>query len=190
MLNMHLNQLFIRCVYVNNLQLKSVPLELILEEYQKIPAKKDTSAKDTSSQALKEKTRRLVRDSGPRIGGRKVSLTTSSIKEPGEQSVKVGNSYLAEIGSSKERSTPLWEHAQRRFPPHGKTAEEKVAKHIKDLKGSGKIRRRSSESVSVVSSTNPYVQRAIVARKPTNPDFNKSKNKRTQTKAATILPPP
>ena len=44
---------------------------------------------------------------------------------------------MAKFGSSKERATPLKDYAHRRVLPYGKTvktAEEQVAKHIKEIK--------------------------------------------------------
>ena len=71
-----------------------------------------------------------------------------------------------------------------------KTTEEKAATHNKELKekwtGENKIRRRSSEVVPSASSKNSNIQRAIVARKPTKPEFSKAWKMKTQIKAPRI----
>ena len=83
----------------------------------------------------------------------KVGPTTSVIKEPHKQEVRVRNSDIAKIGTRAERDTNL---AQRKI--NEQTIEHKIYKHKRDLirknTGDKKIKRnrRQSDDVSVVSS--------------------------------------
>ena len=103
----------------------------------------------------------------------KFSPTTTIINEPGRSPVKVRDSDLAKFGTKTERSTNLWTYAQRRPAPYEQTTETKIAKHSNNLKkqkrGEIKIRHRHRDTLSVVSSVNSNVARAMTVRKPAKP---------------------
>ena len=89
----------------------------------------------------------------------KVSPTTSVIKEPHKQEVRVRNSDIAKFGTRAERDTDLAQYIERRPKKiNEKTIEHKIYKHKRDLirknTGDKKIKRnrRQSDDVSVVSS--------------------------------------
>ena len=89
----------------------------------------------------------------------KVSLTTSVIKEPNRQEVRVRNSDIAKFGTRAERDTDLTQYIERRPKKiNEKTIEQKIYKHKRDLirknTGDKKIKRnrKQSDDVSVVSS--------------------------------------
>ena len=89
----------------------------------------------------------------------KVSPTTSVIKEPHKQEVRVRNSDIAKFGTRAERETELTQYIERRPKKiNEKTLEQKIQKHKRDLirknTGDKKIKRnrRQTDDVSVVSS--------------------------------------
>ena len=89
----------------------------------------------------------------------KVSPTTSVIKEPHKQEVRVRNSDIAKFGTRAERDTDLAQYIERTPKKiNEKTIEHKIYKHKSDLirknTGDKKIKRnrRQSDDVSVVSS--------------------------------------
>ena len=89
----------------------------------------------------------------------KVSPTTSVIKEPNRQEVRVRNSYIAKFGMRAEQDTDLSQYIER-WPKkiNDKTIEQKTYKHKRDLirknTGDKKIKRnrKQFDDVSVVSS--------------------------------------
>ena len=109
-----------------------------------------------------------------------LSPTTTIFNEPGRSPVKVRDSDLAKFGTKTERSTNLWVYAQQRPAPYEKTTEFKIAKHSNDLKkqkrGEIKIRYRQRDTISVVSSINSNVSRALMVRKPTKPQHKRRQN--------------
>ena len=89
----------------------------------------------------------------------KVSPTTSVIKEPQKQEVRVRNSDIAKFGTRAERETELTQYIERRPKKiNEKTLEQKIQKHkralIRKNTGDKKIKRnkRQTDDVSVVSS--------------------------------------
>ena len=89
----------------------------------------------------------------------KVSPTTSVIKEPHKQEVRVRNADIAKFGTRTERETELTQYIERRPKKiNEKTLEQKNQKHKRDLirknTGDKKIKRnrRQTDDVSVVSS--------------------------------------
>ena len=89
----------------------------------------------------------------------KVSPTTSVIKEPNRQEVRVRNSDISKFGTRAERDTDLIQYIDRRPKKiNEKTIEQKIYKHERDLirknTGDKKIKRnrKQSDDVSVVSS--------------------------------------
>ena len=89
----------------------------------------------------------------------KVSPTTSVIKEPHKQEVRVRNSDIAKFVTRTERDTDLAQYIERRpKKTNEQTIEHKIYKHKRDLirKNTGdkniKRNRRQSDDVSVVSS--------------------------------------
>ena len=89
----------------------------------------------------------------------KVSPTTSAIKEPHKQKVRVRNSDIAKFGTRAQRETELTQYIERRPKKiNEKTLEQKLQKHKRDLirknTGDKKIKRnkRQTDDVSVVSS--------------------------------------
>ena len=89
----------------------------------------------------------------------KVSPTTSVIKEPNRQEVRVRNSDIAKFGTRAERDTDLTQYIERRPKKISeKTIEQKIHKHKRDLirKNTGekktKRSRKQAYDVSVVSS--------------------------------------
>ena len=90
---------------------------------------------------------------------RKISPTTSVIKEPNRQEVCVRNSDIAKFGTKAERDTDLGQYIQRRPKTiYEKTIEQKIKKHKRDLvrknTGDKKIKRnkKQSDDIGVVSS--------------------------------------
>ena len=110
----------------------------------------------------------------------KVSPTTSVIKEPHKQEVRVRNSDIAKFGTRAERDTDLAQCIERRTEKiNEKTIEHKIYKHKRDLirknTGDKKIKRRQSDDVSVVSSGRSCISSASnIARslKMRNPKRN------------------
>ena len=89
----------------------------------------------------------------------KVSPTTSVIKEPNRQEVRVRTSDIAKFGTKAERDTELTKYVERRPKKISeKTFEQKTNKHRRDLirknTGDKKIKRnrKQADDVSVVSS--------------------------------------
>ena len=90
----------------------------------------------------------------------KVSPTTSVIKEPNRQKVRVRNSDIAKFGTKTERDTELTQYIERRPKKiyEKKTIEQKINKHRRDLirknTGDKKIKRnrKQADDISVVSS--------------------------------------
>ena len=88
-----------------------------------------------------------------------MSPTTSVIKEPNRQEVRVRNSDIAKFGTRAERDTDLSQYIERRPKKiDEKTIEQKKYKHKRDLirknTGDKKIKRnrKQSDDVSAVSS--------------------------------------
>ena len=64
----------------------------------------------------------------------KVSPTTSVIKEPNRQEIRVRNSDIAKFGTKAERDTDLTQYIERRPKKiYEKTIEQKINKHRRDL---------------------------------------------------------
>ena len=89
----------------------------------------------------------------------KVSPTTSVIKEPNRQELRVGNSDIANFGTKAERDTELTQYVERRPKKISeKTIGQKINKHRRDLirknTGDKKIKRnrKQADDISVVSS--------------------------------------
>ena len=120
--------------------------------------------------------------------------TTTIINEPGRSPVKVRNTDLAKFGTKAERSTNLWMYAQRRPAPYEQTTETKIAKHSNDLKrqkrGEIKIRHRQLDAISVVSSINSNVSRALTVRKPVKPQPKRRRNPNITEPSDTALTSP
>ena len=103
----------------------------------------------------------------------KSSPTTTIINGPGRSPVKVRDSDLAKFGTKAERAKNFWTYAQRRPAPYGQTTDTKTAKHSNDLKKHKRretnFRHRQRDTLSVVSSVNSNVTRALTVRKPSKP---------------------
>ena len=89
----------------------------------------------------------------------KVSPTTSVMKEPNRQEVRVRNYDIAKLGTRAERDTDLTQYIERRPKKISeKTIEQKIHKHKRDLirknTGDKKIKRnrKQADDDSVVSS--------------------------------------
>ena len=89
----------------------------------------------------------------------KISPTTSVIKEPSRQEVRLRNSDIAKFGTKAERDKDLGQYIERRPKEiYGKTVEQKIIKHRRDLVrmnlGDKKIKRnkKQADDLSVVSS--------------------------------------
>ena len=71
-------------------------------------------------------------------------------------------------------------YAQRRPAPYEQTTETKIANYSNDLKrqkrGEIKIRHRQRDNISVVSSVNSNVSRALTVRKPVKPQHKRRRN--------------
>ena len=116
----------------------------------------------------------------------KISPTTSVIKEPYKQEVRVRNSDIAKFGARAERETKLIEYIDRRPQKiTEKTLEQKIQLHKKDLirknTGDKKIKRnkRQADDVSIVSSgrscisTTRNIARSLKMRIPKrNPKYD------------------
>ena len=63
---------------------------------------------------------------------------------------------------------------------------KRIRKLEKNLKGKIKFRRRSFELVSVLELTISNIQRAVVARKPTEQELYESSNKKAKFRSATV----
>ena len=97
----------------------------------------------------------------------KVSPTTSVIKEPHKQEVRVRNSDIAKFGTRAESDTDLAQYIERRPKKiNEQTIKHKIYKHKRDLirknTGDKKIKRnrRQSDDVSVVSSRRSCISSA------------------------------
>ena len=89
----------------------------------------------------------------------KISPTTSVIKEPNRQEVRVQNSDIAKFGTKAERDTDLGQNIERISKKiYEKTIEQKIKEHRRGLvrknTGDKKIKRnkKQSDDISVVSS--------------------------------------
>ena len=98
----------------------------------------------------------------------KVSPTTSVIKEPNRQEVRVRNSDIAKFGTRAEKDTDQTQYIERRPKKiNEKTIEQKIHKHKRDLirknTGDKKIKRNrmQADDVSVVSSGRSCISSAI-----------------------------
>ena len=109
---------------------------------------------------------------GSTVGKR--SPTTSVIKEPNRQEVRVRNSDIANFGTKNERDTELSQYIERRLKKISeKTLEQKITNHRRDLirkdLGSKKIKRnkKPADDVSVISSGRSCISTTSnVARSP------------------------
>ena len=64
----------------------------------------------------------------------KVSPTTSVIKEPNRQEVRLRNSDIANFGTKAERNLDLGQYIERRpMKIYEKTVEQKIVKHRREL---------------------------------------------------------
>ena len=88
----------------------------------------------------------------------KVSPTTSVIKEPNREEVRVRNSDIAKFGTNTERDSNLGQYIERRPKKiYKKTVKQKIVKHRRDLvrnsRGDKKIKRnkKQADDISVVS---------------------------------------
>ena len=93
--------------------------------------------------------------SGSTVG--KISPTTSVIKEPNRQEVRVRNSDIAEFGTKNERDTELGQYIELRPKKISeKTLEQKTTNHRRDLirkaLGSKKIKRNKVQLMMSVLS--------------------------------------
>ena len=126
----------------------------------------------------------------------KVSPTTSVIKEPNRQEVRMRNSDIAKFGTKAERDSDLGQYIERRPKKiYEKTVKQKIVKHRRDLVrknlGYKKIKRNKKQAVdiSVVSSgrscisTASNVARSLKMRIPKqNPKgLSYAKRKKTTT---------
>ena len=117
----------------------------------------------------------------------RTSPTTTVIKEPGVPEVRVRNNDIAKFGTRAERNTDFWQNAQRRPLPYGKTTEEKIAQHTKDLKkkyrGEIKIRHRPNQSVAAsgVLSANSNISMAMSSREPKKPQRGSNRSRQSST---------
>ena len=115
----------------------------------------------------------------------RTSPTTTVIKEPGVPEVKVRNSNIAKFGTQAERTTELWQYAQRRPLPYNKTTEEKISQHTKDLKkkyrGEIKIRHHPTQSdvASGISSANSNISKSMSSRKPKKPQAARNRSRQS-----------
>ena len=72
----------------------------------------------------------------------KISPTTSVIKEPNRQEVRVRNSDIAKYGTKAERDTDLGQYIKRRPKKiYKKTGQQKIIKHMRDLIGTSGTKR-------------------------------------------------
>ena len=97
----------------------------------------------------------------------KVSPTTSVIKEPNRQEIRVRNSDIAKFGTRAQRDADLTQYIERRPKKIlEKTVEQKINKHRRDLIrkniGDKKIKknRKQADDINVVSSGRSYVSSA------------------------------
>ena len=103
----------------------------------------------------------------------KTDTFTSVIKEPGKRDVTIRNSDLAKFGRKAERQTELQVYANRRPKiPTGKTTEELISHHAKELRkklegGKRMKHRKLADDVSTVSFIHSNVTRALRIRMPT-----------------------
>ena len=106
----------------------------------------------------------------------KTDTFTSVIKEPGNRDVTIRNSDLAKFGTKAERQTELQVYANRRPKiPTGKTTEELISHHTKELRkklegGKRMKHRKVADDVGTVSSIHSNVTRALRVRMPTKPE--------------------
>ena len=101
----------------------------------------------------------------------KVSPTTSVIKEPNRQEVRVRNSDIAKFGTRAERDTDLSRYIERRPKKiNEKTIERKIYKHKRDLirknTGDKKIKRNKKQSDTSCISSASNVARSLKMRIP------------------------
>ena len=100
---------------------------------------------------------------------------TSVIKEPGKRDVAIRNSDLAKFCTKAKRQTELQVYANRRPKlPTGKTTEELISHHAKELRkelegGKRMKHRKVADDVSTISSIHSNVTRALRVRMPTKP---------------------
>ena len=105
----------------------------------------------------------------------KTEKFTSVIKEPGKRDVIIIISDLAKFDTKAERQTELQDYANRRpKTPSGKTTEELISHHAKELRkkleGGKRMKHRTfPDDVSTVSSIHSNVTRALRVRMPTKP---------------------
>ena len=96
----------------------------------------------------------------------KTDTFASVIKESGKIDVTIRNSDLAKFGTKTERQTELQVYANRRpKTPTGKTTEDLISHHAKELKkklgGKRMKHRKLADNVSTVSSIHSNVTRAL-----------------------------
>ena len=113
----------------------------------------------------------------------KVSLTTSTIKEPRKAVVTVRNSDIAKFGTLQERQTLLKVYADKRGPRTcEKLVDGKIQSHVKQftriLKGDKKMKLRRRESGSGVSSSRSNISRARRGRILKIPNSAATRNQR------------
>ena len=85
------------------------------------------------SQRQKENLDGLHKVLAPGSTACKISPTTSVIKEPNRQEVRVRNSDIANFGTKAERDTDLGQYIERRPKKiYEKTVEQKIIKHRRD----------------------------------------------------------
>ena len=124
----------------------------------------------------------------------KISPTTSVIKEPYKQEVRVRNSDIAKFGTRIERVTELAQYIERRPKKiNEKTLEQKIQQHKGDLfrknTGEKKIKRnkKQTDDVSVVSSgrscisTASNIARSLKMRVPKKPEIRRGIPKSTRS---------
>ena len=111
------------------------------------------------SQRQKKNLDRLYEVLAPGSTVCKISPTTSVIKEPNRQEVRVQNSGIAKFGTIAERDADLGQYIERRPKKiYEKTVEKKIMKHRRALvrknTGDKKIKRnkKQADDISVVSS--------------------------------------
>ena len=97
----------------------------------------------------------------------KVKPTTSVIKEPNRQEVRVRNSDIAKFGTKAEHDSDHGQYIERRPNKiYEKTVEQKILKHRRDLVrknlGDKKIKRnkKNADDISVVSSLRSCISTA------------------------------
>ena len=124
----------------------------------------------------------------PGINIIKVSLTTSTIKEPNKHIVTVRNSDIAKFGTRQERQTTLKVYADRRGPHNcEKLVEEQIQSHVdqftRKLKSVKEMKHRRRETGRGASSSRSNISSAMQGHILKIPNFTAIRNQRVATAA-------